>query len=78
MLLSRFRMFDRKVCMVPEGLELSPIGVAYARARSCDRQSSFGDLPLFRMFAMSVAQFLVKEVSDGIIAPGYTERLLNS
>ena len=32
---------DRKVCMVPDGLELSPIAQAYVRARSCDRQSSF-------------------------------------
>lgn len=68
---------DRKVCMVPDGLELSPIGVAYARARSCDRQSSFGDFAaLSDICDASVANFLLKEVSDGIIAPGYTDEAL--
>ena len=68
---------DRKVCMVPDGLELSLIGIAYARARSCDRQSSFGDFAaLSDVCDASVAQFLVKEVSDGIIAPGYTDEAL--
>lgn len=68
---------DRKVCMVPDGLELSPIAQAYVRARSTDRQSSFGDF-----FALSdecdesVAQFLLKEVSDGIIAPSYSDKAL--
>ena len=68
---------DRKVCMVPDGLELSPIGEAYARARSCDRQSSFGDFAaLSDICDVSVAKFLQKEVSDGIIAPGYTDEAL--
>ena len=61
---------DRKVCMVPDGLELSPIAQAYVRARSCDRQSSFGDFAaLSDVCDASVAKFLQKEVSDGIIAP---------
>lgn len=68
---------DRKVCMVPEGLELSPIAQAYVRARSCDRQSSFGDfVALSDVCDASVATFLLKEVSDGIIAPGYTDEAL--
>lgn len=68
---------DRKVCMVPEDLELSPICEAYVRARSCDRQSSFGDFAaLSDVCDASVAKFLQKEVSDGIIAPGYTDEAL--
>jgi AICAR transformylase/IMP cyclohydrolase PurH len=68
---------DRKVCMVPDGLELSPIATAYARARSCDRQSSFGDFAaLSDTCDASVAEFLLKEVSDGIIAPDYTDEAL--
>lgn len=68
---------DRKVCMVPDGLELSPIAQAYVRARSTDRQSSFGDfVALSDECDESVAQFLMKEVSDGIIAPSYSEKAL--
>lgn len=68
---------DRKVCMVPDGLELSPIAQAYVRARSTDRQSSFGDfVALSDECDESVAQFLFKEVSDGIIAPSYSDKAL--
>ena len=68
---------DRKVCMVPDGLELSPIAQAYVRARSTDRQSSFGDfVALSDECDESVAQFLLKEVSDGIIAPSYSDKTL--
>lgn len=68
---------ERRVCMVPDGLELSPIAQAYVRARGCDRVSSFGDFAaLSDICDESVAQFLVKEVSDGIIAPGYTDGAL--
>lgn len=68
---------DRKVCMVPDGLELSPIAQAYVRARSTDRQSSFGDfVALSDECDESVAQFLLKEVSDGIIAPAYSDKAL--
>ena len=68
---------DRKVCMVPNGLELSPIAQAYVRARSTDRQSSFGDfVALSDECDESVAQFLLKEVSDGIIAPSYSDKAL--
>lgn len=68
---------DRRVCMVPDGIDLSPIAQAYVRARGCDRVSSFGDFAaLSDICDESVAQFLVKEVSDGIIAPGYTDGAL--
>lgn len=68
---------DRKVCFVPEGLELSPIAQAYIRARGCDRVSSFGDFAaLSDACDASVAEFLVKEVSDGIIAPSYSDEAL--
>ncbi|WP_294950473.1 phosphoribosylaminoimidazolecarboxamide formyltransferase [uncultured Eubacterium sp.] len=68
---------DRKVCMVPDGLELSPVAQAYVRARSTDRQSSFGDfVALSDECDESVAQFLLKEVSDGIIAPSYSDKAL--
>lgn len=68
---------DRKVCMVPDGLELSPIAQAYVRARSTDRQSSFGDfVALSDECDESIAQFLLKEVSDGIIAPSYSDKAL--
>ena len=68
---------DRKVCFVPDGLELSPIAQAYVRARGCDRVSSFGDFAaLSDECDACVAEFLVKEVSDGIIAPSYTEEAL--
>lgn len=68
---------DRKVCFVPEGLELSPIAQAYVRARGCDRVSSFGDFAaLSDECDASVAQFFVKEVSDGIIAPSYSDEAL--
>ena len=62
---------------MPEGLELSPIAQAYVRARGCDRVSSFGDFAaLSDACDASVAQFLVKEVSDGIIAPSYSDEAL--
>ena len=68
---------DRKVCMVPDGLELSPIAQAYVRARSTDRQSSFGDfVALSDECDESGAQFLMKEVIDGIIAPSYSDKAL--
>lgn len=68
---------DRQVCFVPEGLELSPIAQAYVRARGCDRVSSFGDFAaLSDECDASVAQFLVKEMSDGIIAPSYSDEAL--
>uniref|UniRef100_UPI0035A24B80 phosphoribosylaminoimidazolecarboxamide formyltransferase n=1 Tax=Paenibacillus spongiae TaxID=2909671 RepID=UPI0035A24B80 len=55
-----------------QGLELSPLAVAYARARGADRMSSFGDCAAFSdRVDISVANLLKKEVSDVIVAPGY-------
>lgn len=53
-------------------LELSPVGAAYARARGADRQASFGDFAAFSTTVdLSAARMLAREVSDGVIAPGY-------
>jgi phosphoribosylaminoimidazolecarboxamide formyltransferase/IMP cyclohydrolase len=53
-------------------LELSPLAAAYARARSADRQASFGDFAAFsRPVDVAAARILSREVSDGVIAPGY-------
>ncbi|GCE13258.1 phosphoribosylaminoimidazolecarboxamide formyltransferase [Tengunoibacter tsumagoiensis] len=55
-----------------EDLELSPLGNAYARARGADRLSSFGDwVALSDVVDLSTARLLNREVSDGVIAPGY-------
>ena len=54
--------------------ELSPLACAYVRARGADRMSSFGDfIALSDVCDASTASVIAKEVSDGIIAPGYTE-----
>ena len=60
-----------------EGMELSPLACAYARARGADRMSSFGDwIALSDVCDESTAKIVKKEVSDGIIAPGYTPEAL--
>lgn len=60
-----------------EGLELSPLACAYARARGADRMSSFGDwAALSDIVDVSTALLIKKEVSDGVIAPGYTAEAL--
>jgi phosphoribosylaminoimidazolecarboxamide formyltransferase/IMP cyclohydrolase len=60
-----------------EGLELSPLATAYARARGADRMSSFGDAAaLSDVVDASTAQLLKREVSDLVVAPGYTEEAL--
>ncbi|WP_248929794.1 phosphoribosylaminoimidazolecarboxamide formyltransferase [Paenibacillus hamazuiensis] len=60
-----------------EGLELSPLATAYARARGADRMSSFGDCAaLSDVVDASTAQLLKREVSDLVVAPGYTEEAL--
>ena len=59
------------------GGELSPVACAYVRARGADRMSSYGDFAAVSDICdESLAEFLRGEVSDGIIAPGYTERAL--
>lgn len=60
-----------------EGMELSPLACAYARARGADRMSSFGDwIALSDVCDESTARIIQPEVSDGIIAPGYTPEAL--
>lgn len=60
-----------------EGLEMSPLAIAYARARGADRMSSFGDCAAFSdPVDITVANLLKKEVSDIIVAPGYDEDAL--
>ena len=60
-----------------EGLELSPLASAYARARGADRMSSFGDfVALSDVCDKSTALVLQHEVSDGVIAPGYEPEAL--
>ena len=60
-----------------DNVELSPLACAYARARGADRMSSFGDwISLSDVCDLPTAQLIAKEVSDGIIAPGYTEEAL--
>lgn len=60
-----------------EGMELSPMAAAYARARGADRMSSYGDwAALSGICDEQTAMLLSKEVSDGIIAEGYTDRAL--
>jgi phosphoribosylaminoimidazolecarboxamide formyltransferase / IMP cyclohydrolase len=57
--------------------ELSPLACAYARARGADRMSSFGDfIALSDPCDLATAQLIVKEVSDGIIAPAYEDEAL--
>ncbi|XP_062520116.1 bifunctional purine biosynthesis protein ATIC-like [Corticium candelabrum] len=67
-----------KLCMVSDMQQtLSPLATAYARARGADRMSSFGDfIALSDVCDLSTAQIISKEVSDGVIAPGYEEAAL--
>ena len=60
-----------------EERDLSPVACAYVRARGADRMSSYGDFAAISDICdESLAEFLRGEVSDGIIAPGYTEKAL--
>ena len=68
---------DRKVYFVEQEGELSPIACAYIRARGADRLCSYGDwAALSDICDADTANYLKGEVSDGIIAPGYTEEAL--
>ena len=67
----------RRIYFVPEDLELTPLAAAYARARGADRMSSFGDfIALSDVCDRETALLIRPEVSDGVIAPGYTEEAL--
>ncbi len=60
-----------------EGMELTPVATAYARARGADRMSSYGDFAAVSdIVDVATAKILKKSVSDGIIAPGYSEEAL--
>ena len=67
----------KKIYFVDDMGELSPIATAYARARGADRMSSYGDwIALSDVCDESCAKLIHREVSDGIIAPGYTDEAL--
>ena len=68
---------DRKIYFVEEDAPLSPIATAYIRARGADRLCSYGDwAALSDVCDGATAAYLQNEVSDGIIAPGYTDEAL--
>lgn len=69
----------KKACFVDdiEGLDDSPLATAYARARGTDRMSSFGDwIALSDVCDVTTANLIKREVSDGVIAPGYEPEAL--
>ena len=68
---------DRKIYFVAEDAELSPIACAYIRARGADRLCSYGDwAALSDVCDAATAAYLKDEVSDGVIAPAYTDEAL--
>ena len=68
---------DRKIYFVEPDAELSPIACAYIRARGADRLCSYGDwAALSDVCDAATARYLKEEVSDGVIAPGYTDEAL--
>ena len=70
---------EKKACFVDdiEGLDDSPLACAYARARGTDRMCSFGDwIALSDVCDVTTAKIIKREVSDGVIAPGYTDDAL--
>ncbi len=70
----------KKACFVDDivGLDESPIATAYARARGTDRMSSFGDfISLSDVCDETCAKLIKREVSDGVIAPGFTDAALD-
>ncbi len=68
---------ESKIYWVDDLGELSPLACAYARARGADRMSSFGDfISLSDVCDADTARIIKREVSDGVIAPGYTDEAL--
>ena len=70
----------KRACFVDdiEGLDESPLACAYARARGTDRMSSFGDwIALSDVCDVTTAKIIKREISDGIIAPGYEPEALD-
>lgn len=69
---------DRKVYQVDDLKEITPLAAAYARARGADRMSSFGDwIALSDVVDVPTAKIISREVSDGVIAPGYEPAALD-
>ena len=67
----------RRMYHIDLDMELSPLACAYARARGADRMSSFGDwIALSDVCDLPTAKLIKKEVSDGVIAPGFTDEAL--
>jgi len=67
----------KKIYFVDDMDDLSPLACAFVRARGADRMSSFGDfISLSDICDVSTAQVIKREVSDGVIAPGYTDEAL--
>ena len=67
----------RRIYFVDADAELTPLACAYARARGADRMSSFGDfIALSDPCDLATAKLIRHEVSDGIIAPGYSDEAL--
>ena len=67
----------KKIYWVDDMGDLSPLACAYARARGADRMSSFGDfISLSDVCDAVTARLIKREVSDGVIAPGYTDEAL--
>ena len=65
----------KKIYWVDDMGDLSPLACAYARARGADRMSSFGDfIALSDVCDKDTAMLIKREVSDGVIAPGYSRR----
>ena len=68
---------ERKIYWVDDMGELTPLAKAYARARGADRMSSFGDfISLSDVCDVATAKLIKREVSDGVIAPGYEPEAL--
>ena len=68
---------DKQIYFVEPDAELSPIACAYIRARGADRLCSYGDwAALSDVCDAATARYLKEEVSDGVIAPGYTDEAL--
>lgn len=68
---------QKKIYFVDDMGELSPLACAYARARGADRMSSFGDfIALSDVCDADTASIIKREVSDGVIAPGFTDEAM--
>ena len=68
---------ERQIYFVDDGFDPSPVAAAYIRARGADRMSSYGDwAAVSDICDADVARVLQHEVSDGIIAPGYTDEAI--